>query len=320
MSGRPVQTIPAGACGQAAWMIPQPQPNRDLPGLSAQAASTRVFAREVIRRMRGASQPYLVRCADDLSYVVKFQNNPQHVRVLANEMLAARLAMLIGLPVATPAFVEVPPALIRGNPPLELEIGPRRVQCLAGLQFGSRFPGDPGQTLVVDFLPDRLLSKVRNLASVFLGGFVFDKWTCNCDGRQVIFFRFVDEEIPAYSALLIDHGFCFNDGEWSSPDSPIRGLYPRRLVYEKVEGFKSFEPYLSRIENLERSRIEECLLDLPEEWCGPEPGQLTRLAEKLYERRRGLRQAIINAKNSSLKPFPHWGETEVGGRSRREPC
>jgi hypothetical protein len=265
--------------------------------------------------MRGASQPYLLRCADASSYVVKFQNNPQHVRVLANEMLAGRLATLIGLPVATPAFVEVPPRLIHGNPPLELEIGHRRVLCLAGLHFGSRFPGVPSQTLVVDFLPDRLLSKVRNLASVFLGGFVFDKWTCNCNGRQVIFFRAVDEEGPAYSALLIDQGFCFNDGDWNFPDSPIRGLYPRRLVYEKVEGFKSFEPFLSRIENLDRSQIEDCVLQMPEEWCGPDPAQLTRLAEKLYERRRKLRQAIIDAKNSPLKPFPHWRETEVVGRS-----
>jgi hypothetical protein len=268
--------------------------------------------------MRGASQPYLLGCEDGSTYVVKFQNNPQHVRVLANEMLAARLAMLIGLPVATPAFVEVPPALIRGNPPLELEIGPRRVLCLAGLHFGSRYPGDPGRTLVVDFLPDRLLSKVKELASVFLGGFVFDKWTCNCDGRQVVFFRSVDEQGPAYSALLIDQGFCFNDGDWSFPDSPIRGLYPRRLVYEKVEGFQSFEPFLSRIENLERAQIEECVHQMPEEWCEPNPGQLTQLVEKLHERRRGLRQAIIDAKNSSLKPFPNWRETRGVARSRQD--
>jgi hypothetical protein len=233
-------------------------------------------------------------------------------------MLAGRLAMLIGLPVATPAFVEVPSRLIHGNPPLELEIGRLRVPCSAGLHFGSRFPGVPSQTLVVDFLPDRLLSKVRNLASVFLGGFVFDKWTCNCNGRQVIFFRSVEDEGPAYSALLIDQGFCFNDGDWSFPDSPIRGLYPRRMVYEKVEGFKSFEPFLSRIENLDRSQIEECVLQMPEEWCEPDPAQLTRLAEKLYERRRELRQAIIDAKNSSLKPFPYWRETKVVGRSRQD--
>ena len=296
-------------------MDSQSQSNLESSGQESQAAGAPVLALEVIRRMRGASQPYLLRCEDESSYVVKFQNNPQHVRVLANEMLAARLAKLIGLPVATPAFVDVPSALISGNPPLELEIGPRRVQCLAGLHFGSRYPGVPSQTLVVDFLPDRLLSKVRSLASVFLGGFVFDKWACNCNGRQVVFFRSVDEEDASYSALLIDQGFCFNDGEWSFPDSPIRGLYPRRLVYEKVEGFKSFEPFLSRIENLDKSQIEECLLRMPEEWCGPDPSQLGQLAERLYARRRGLRQAIIEAKNSSLKPFPNWRETERAPRS-----
>src|SRR5512136_1924330 len=110
--------------------------------------------------MRGASQPCLLRCEDGEAYVVKFRNNPQHVRVLANEMLASRLALLIGLPVPTPAFVDVPLELIAGNPLLELEIGLRREPCLPGLQFGSRFPGVPGQTLVVDFLPDRLLRKV----------------------------------------------------------------------------------------------------------------------------------------------------------------
>ncbi len=266
----------------------------------------RVRAIEVIRRMRGASQPYLLRCEDTETYIVKFRNNPQHVRVLANEMLACRLAMLIGLPVATPAFVDVPPGLIHGNPPLELEIGPRREYCLAGLQFGSRFPGVPSRTAVVDFLPDRLLSKVRNLASVFLGGFVFDKWTCNCDGRQVVFFRSEDDKGPAYSALLIDQGFCFNDGDWSFPDSPIRSLYPRRLVYKNVVGFKSFEPFLFRIENLDRSQIEECAFQIPEEWCGPDPHQLSDLVERLYARRRKLRQAIMDAKNSALKPFPAW--------------
>ena len=280
--------------------------NGESSGLIGQAAWAPVLALEVIRRMRGASQPYLLRCSDASNYVVKFQNNPQHVRVLANEMLAGRLARLIGLPVASPAFVEVPSSLIRGTPPLELDIGPGRVPCLAGLHFGSRFPGNPSRTLVVDFLPDRLLRNVRNLAPVFLGGFVFDKWTCNCDGRQVIFFRTLDDEGPAYSALLIDQGYCFNDGDWNFPDSPIRGLYPRRWVYEKVEGFKSFEPFLTRIENLDCSQIEQCVLQMPEEWCGPDPGQLTQLAESLHKRRRKLRQAILDAKDSSLRPFPNW--------------
>ena len=268
------------------------------------AASVRAV--EFVRRMRGASQPCLMRCEDEENYVVKFRNNPQHVRVLSNDMVARRLALLIGLPVPDPTFVDVPSELISGNPHLELEIGPRREPCLPGLHFGSRFPGSPAHTLVVDFLPDRLLRRVLNVDKVFLGALVFDKWTCNCDGRQMIFYRSADQEGSVYSAALIDQGFCFNDGDWNFPDSPIRSLYPRRLVYESVRGLGSFEPFLSRVENLDAAELEERVHGIPEDWCGEQPEQLTRLVERLYERRRRVRQALIGAKNSSLAPFPNW--------------
>ena len=172
-------------------------PLYELPRPSSQVTvPPRVRALEFVRRMRGASQPWLVRCEDESSYVVKFQNNPQHARVLANEMLASRLAQLVGLPVAPPAFVEVSGSLLGANPQLAFDVGERREPILPGTQFGSRFPGIPSQTLVVDFLPDRLLRRVKDLTSIFLGAFVFDKWTCNCDGRQVIFHRPADEEGP----------------------------------------------------------------------------------------------------------------------------
>ena len=270
------------------------------------AAPPRVRAREFVRRMRGASQPWLVRCEDGDSYVVKFQNNPQHARVLANEMLASRLAQLVGLPVAAPAFIEVSRSLLGSHPQLAFDVGERREPIQPGTQFGSRFPGIPSQTLVVDFLPDRLLRRVKDLNSAFLGAFVFDKWTCNCDGRQVIFHRPAGGEGSAYSVAMIDQGFCFNDGDWTFPDSPLRGLYPRRLVYEKVRGMESFEPFLSRLENLTTGELEECTGGIPTEWCEPDPRQLARLVEVLHARRRTLRQAIIDAKNSSLAPFPNW--------------
>ncbi len=277
------------------------------PGCESPGEGTRrVLAIEFVRRMRGASQPFLMRCDDDFFYVVKFQNNPQHVRVLANEMLAGRLAQRVGLPVPGCAIVEVGPELTPANGPLRFEFGTRTVPCEPGLHFGSRLAGLPSRSLIVDFLPDRLLRRVANLAPIFLGAFVLDKWTCNCDGRQVIFQRDADSEGSSYSAFLIDHGFCFNDGEWNFPDSPIRSLYPRRLVYESVRGLRSFEPYLSRIENLPPGELEACVREIPSAWCNGGRDQLLRLVERLYERRRRLRQLIIDAKNSSLRPFPNW--------------
>ena len=299
--------MPSSSVPQPGGHAVQPQRETRPEYLGEPQPAPQVHAVEFIRRMRGASQPHLLRCDDGSNYVVKFRNNPQHVRILANEMLATRLALLIGLPAPAPAFVEVPAELIRGSPLLEFEIGTRRESCSPGLQFGSRFPGNPASTLVVDFLPDRLLRQVKDLGRAFLGALVFDKWTCNCDGRQVIFYRSADDEGTAYSASLIDQGFCFNDGDWNFPDSPIRSLYPRRLVYEGVRGLKSFEPFLTAVENLPPGQLEACVRNIPEDWCGENPQALHRLVERLHERRRRVRQALVDAKNSSLAPFPNWG-------------
>ena len=62
--------------------------------------------------MRGGAQSHLMRCDDGGYYVVKFQNNPQHLRILANEMLATRLAARLGLCVPQVEVVEVRPELI----------------------------------------------------------------------------------------------------------------------------------------------------------------------------------------------------------------
>ena len=64
------------------------------------------------RRMRGGAQAQLLRCDDHGYYIVKFQNNPQHLRILVNEMLGTRLAARLGLPVPQVEVVEVRPELI----------------------------------------------------------------------------------------------------------------------------------------------------------------------------------------------------------------
>lgn len=265
-----------------------------------------VQAVEVVRPMRGGSRPWLVRCDDDAYYVVKFRDNPQHVRVLANEMLAGRLAQLIGLPAAVPGYVAVGEALAASIAPFAGSWAGNGSPVRPGLHFGSRFPGDPAETLAVEFLPERMLRAVRNLREAFLGGFVFDKWTCNCDGRQIVFYRAAGARCRGYTACLIDHGFCFNDGDWTFPDSAIRSLYPRRCVYADVRGLESFEPFLSRIEGLAEDQLLACARDIPPDWCDEDRQGPQRLMEALYLRRRKLRQAVIDAKNSAAKPFPQW--------------
>ena len=145
------------------------------------------LALEHIRRMRGGAQAHLMRCDDSHYYVVKFQNNPQHPRVLANEMLGTRLAARLGLPTTPVEVIEVREDLIAATADLVMQLGMGRASCRAGLQFGSRYPGDPARMPVLDFLPDEQLREVENLTD-FAGMLAFDKWTCNTNGRQAIFF------------------------------------------------------------------------------------------------------------------------------------
>lgn len=254
--------------------------------------------------MRGGAQSHLMRCSDDEYYVVKFQNNPQGAKVLANELLGTRLAARLGLPTPGAAVVMVQNQLIEHTEDLVMQLGRGRARCKAGLQFGSRYPGSPAETAVYDFLPEEQLGDVRNLTD-FCGMLAFDKWTCNTNGRQAIFFRAKSEQ--RYQAQMIDQGFCFNACEWNFPDAPLRGLYARHRVYESVRDIESFEPWLTRIETkITEDVLDEIAKEIPGEWYGFESETLEKMLEQLLRRRKLVRELIVSAWKSSRQPFPNW--------------
>lgn len=253
--------------------------------------------------MRGGAQAHLMRAADGHFYVVKFRNNPQHPRVLVNELLATRLAEHIGLPVPAARVVEVDPWLVEHTPELTIQLAGQTLPCCAGLQFGSRYAVDPLAGQVADYLPDVLLPQVRNLAA-FAGMLALDKWTCNANGRQAAFWRKSRER--RYTVSFIDQGYCFNAGEWSFPDSPLRGVYSRNLVYQAVTGWPSFQPWLSRIEGLERKLLWSLAEEVPPCWYAGEGEELERLLQRLFARRERVRQLIDDFRLSSRQPFPAW--------------
>ncbi len=94
-----------------------------------------------------------MRCSDGNFYVVKFRNNPQHLRVLTNEMLATRLAERVGLPVPLTEVVEVNAWLVEHTAELHVQLAHNVIRCEAGLQFGSRYAVNPLEGQVFDYLP-----------------------------------------------------------------------------------------------------------------------------------------------------------------------
>ena len=281
-----------------------------------------VLAVQAIRRMRGGAQSQLMLGSDGKLWVVKFQNNPQHLRVLANELIATRLAEAAGLTVPRTDVVEVTEWLARNTASLHMEgTRSRSERYRPGLQFGSQFIGGlmPGQ--VMDYLPEPQLGEVRNLDE-FAGMLALDKWTGNCNGRQAVFDRKPRER--KYRATFIDQGYCFNAGEWTFPDSPLRGVYARNVVYRRVTGWNSFEPWLSRIEGFEESAVWRIGEMVPTEWYGGDPGELERLLEEMLRRRGRVRELIASFRDSDRAPFPNWNKgvsvtvpqtvPEAGGR------
>jgi hypothetical protein len=267
----------------------------------------RIYAVQHIRKMRGGAQAHLLRASDNHFYVTKFQNNPQAVRILANEYLATKLGKFLGLPMPEVKAIEVSGWLIENNPDLKIDLGMGAVPCASGLQLGSRYVAGPLEAIVFDYLPEAMLTRIANWQD-FARVLAFDKWTGNCDGRQSVFVKQPRER--RYRAVFIDQGHCFNAGEWNFPDSPLRGVFARNSVYERVTGWEVFEPTLSLIEQIELSAIWGIAREIPSEWYQDHAEGLDRLVKTLYARRFLVRDLITAFRNSSRSPFPNWTAVE----------
>ena len=175
-----------------------------------------------------------------------------------------------------------------------------------GLSFGSRYVVSPLEGQVYDHLPEGMIGRVRNLRS-FAGVLAFDKWTCNADGRQAAFWKRRGER--KFTASFIDQGYCFNAGEWSFPDAPLRGVFGRDDVYAGITGWDSFEPWLSRIESFPETSLWPLVDQIPPEGYDSAVDKLERLLTSLLGRRSQVRNLILSFKNSSRNPFPNWSQT-----------
>lgn len=271
-----------------------------------------VTATQLVRRMRGGAQAQLLKAGDGNHYVTKFRENPQHRRVLINEWLGSALLRQLGISVPPFEIIDVPGTLIESEPEMSIQWGSRREPVRPGWHFGSRYPGHPDKLAVYDYLPDALLKDVVNLPQ-FLGVLAFDKWAGNADSRQAVFFRaqlrdWVDAAPgrKGFVGLMIDHGFLFDGPAWDYLDSPVQGLYHRRMVYERVTGLKDFEPWLDQIGAFPESCVDAAWRQIPPSWVEDDGPALEQLLERLLARRKRVPDLLESAAHSRLNPFPNW--------------
>ena len=286
-----------------------------------------VIALQHIKGMRGGASAHLMLADDGHYYVVKFRNNPQHPRILVNELFCCVLLTHLQLPVPSWDIVEVPQDLIDATPEMTMEVGREKRRCEAGLHFASRYPGDPTRRAVYDYVPMSLLESVLNI-DTFRGMVAFDKWASNADGRQAIFFRDraknwlpeirrardqVSPRALVYVVNMIDHGFAFDAHNWAFSDLPECGLYGRREVYLGVLGYESFEPWLDRICHCSSEVFDDAYKKAPPQWYDGDWDHLESMLEELYKRRSRVPELLRSAKRASRDPFPRWDPKSTSG-------
>jgi len=250
-----------------------------------------VTAIEHIRRMRGGSQPHLMRCSDGHYYVVKFKNNPQCPRVLVNEYIAGKLAKLLGLPCPNICLIEVKEDLIRLTSDLSIHCPRSTYPVTSGLAFGSQFPSwrSGKKRILLPVLELRAAfgwGRVENLSDM-LGILMFDKWTSNTDTRQIVCVEHPTVLSRTLHLFMIDNGFCFGGREWSFKDLPGYGLYLDRSIYATFQNLQTLEPWLNRLEaNVSLEKLTEITEEIPSTWIKDDRDDLLRMVECLYERKK----------------------------------
>jgi hypothetical protein len=264
--------------------------------------------------MRGGTQALLIQASDKRFYVVKLRNNPQHPRVLVNELIGSILLNHLQITTPPTTFVWLSEEFLRENAEVSIHIGARCMPAAPGWHFGSQYPGDPDCVAVYDFIPSASLPQVLNLLD-FRGALVFDKWTANTDWRQAIFSRVLEREqwagVPAtgsrrgFVASMIDQGSVFNGPQWNFPDSPLHGLY-HPLVYAGVNSIGSFQPWLDSAMGLPEAAMTQVARQVPFEWFHADQEALTMLLEQLLQRRKDLPDLIRKCHNAKPSFFPDW--------------
>ena len=146
---------------------------------------------------------------------------------------------------------------------------PRRPRPHRRLRFPARCPAAP----------------VVNLED-FRGILVFDKWAGNADGRQSVFYRAKVRVGPRRGAARLRRAhdrprLRLQRPNWDFPDSPLQGLYARRLVYERVRSLDDFQPWLDQVQHFPEEVIDQAWKRIPPDWIDGEEEALERLLERL---------------------------------------
>jgi HipA-like kinase len=156
-----------------------------------------VRAHTFIKDWPTASHPVLLRCDDNMDYVVKGRRAG---RMVVNDQVIGRLGKGVNAPVGSPALVEVPQELIDAEPQM--------AHLVAGVAHATAFLKDCSERLAYEHATE-LVNRPRFASLALLFGWV-----------QAGDHQFIYENASPHLVHSVDHGHFFPNG----PDWTIASL------------------------------------------------------------------------------------------------
>ena len=233
-------------------------------------AKRHVRKMEAARGEGGGSQPQVLEDQAGDSWMTKAQNNPQGLRVLVNEFVAAAIGCHLKAAVPPAAVLEVPPELAvevthDGGAP-----------WLSGPSFASRLIDSPAA-----YVPDMLDAATDPVGLAKVA--VLDEWLGFHDGRQARATRVESK----YDIRAVDFGHAIGSPNWTAADLDGRPI-PTAIRdpngwLGRVSG-DDLEQIAADVQSVTDEDIDAAVESIPVEWAVTDEERKS-LAKYLKDRR-----------------------------------
>jgi hypothetical protein len=215
----------------------------------------------------GVTKPYYIACDDGEIYAVKFKQNPEGARVLANEFVCAELAQKLYLTTPIPSTIQISREFIKDYSGIISEHIGSDIQ--SGLHFGTMQIKKAFQ-----ITNTRMIKSASNI-DIVPEILIFDQLVCNTDRDRNggnLLFDFAKNEI-----VVLDHSHAFDLGAiWDAAQLRHRIGNPFFLfdsygyVYKKlipfISGNNPFHSIISKLKGISNEAIWHIISNIPDEW------------------------------------------------------
>ncbi|MDA2920511.1 hypothetical protein MYX76_13640 [Desulfobacterota bacterium AH_259_B03_O07] len=217
----------------------------------------------------GSTRPFLARDEQNIQWVIKAHGNPLGVKTIFNEFVAGSLANKIELPWPDISLVQLAPRVITDLNKLGFRV---HSEWAVGIKYITdlrkvKMPSTGSNIRHSNLIPKLFPNKEDSMA--FYGKAVFDNWVFLRDTKY-------DTLLINSSSdpIFLDASYAFYiDGEeewscniqWEETAIDLRSPYLQDIVIN----VSHFEPWLAKIDKINRSDINRIFKNIPEAWSVP---------------------------------------------------